>query len=117
MPAMVKADCFRFRLNVSRILPRFAAYQLSATAEATSGDMATGATRSRMNLTATATRKVAFPSLAEQERIVAFLDGKSVRMNNIRAAIEGAVGRLKELRSSLISAAVTGKIDVRQEPS
>jgi type I restriction enzyme, S subunit len=31
-PAMVKADCFRLRLDRRRAVPRFAAYQLSASA-------------------------------------------------------------------------------------
>lgn len=40
-PAMVKADCFRFRLDHRRVLPKFAAHQLSSTAGAAAGLMAT----------------------------------------------------------------------------
>jgi type I restriction enzyme S subunit len=50
MPAMVKADCFRFRLDVRLVLPRFAAYQMSATATASAGAISTGATRSTLGL-------------------------------------------------------------------
>jgi len=112
-PAMVKADCFRFRLDRRRAVPRFAAFQLSATATAAAGSLATGATRARMNLTTTASRKVALPPLREQQAIVDALDGQSERHRALIAKVSEAVERLEELRTALISAAVTGKIDVR----
>jgi len=114
-PAIVKADCFRFRLERRRVLPRFAAFQLSATASAASGSLATGATRARMNLTATASRKIALPQLREQHVIVDALDKDYQRHRLLVARVREAIDRLKELRSSLISAAVTGKIDVRED--
>ena len=114
-PAMVKADCFRFRLDRRQVLPRFAAYQLSATALAAAGSLATGATRARMNLTVTATRKVAFPTLLEQQAIVDALDEVAETVSALVARVSDAIDHLKELRTALISAAVTGKIDVREE--
>lgn len=114
-PAMVKADCFRFRLDRQRVLPRFAAYQLSATASAAAGSLSTGATRARMNLTTTAGRKIALPPLGEQRAIVDALDREGARYRALVASIRDAIARLQELRTALISAAVTGKIDVREE--
>jgi type I restriction enzyme, S subunit len=114
-PAMVKADCFRFRLNQRRLIPRFAAYQLSAMAAAAAGSMSTGATRSRMNLTITGARKVAVPPLGEQHAIVRLLDRDGQEFRAIVTRVRDAIDRLKELRTALISAAVTGKIDVREE--
>lgn len=114
-PAMVKADCFRFRLDRRRVLPRFLAFQLSATASAAAGSLATGATRARMNLTTTASRKVALPPLDEQRVIVNALDREGERYRSLVAKVRSAIDRLKELRTALISAAVTGKIDVREE--
>jgi type I restriction enzyme S subunit len=116
-PAMVKADCFRFRLDRRKLLPGFAAYQLSATAAAAAGSFATGATRSRMNLTTTAARKIALPPIDEQKAIVDMLDRAGEKLQPIVAKIREAMDRLKELRTALISAAVTGKIDVREEVS
>lgn len=115
-PAMVKADCFRFRLDRRRVIPRFVAYQLSASALAAAGSLATGATRARMNLTATASRKVALPPLDEQQMIVDGLDREGERNLAVVTKIREAIERLKELRASLISTAVTGKIDVRELP-
>lgn len=112
-PAMVKADCFRFRLNTKLLLPQFAAYQLSMTAAAVAGSLATGSTRSRMNLTATAGRRIALPPLNEQLAIVEMLDQNAQHIGALVTKIREAIDCFKEYRTALISAAVTGKIDVR----
>ncbi|HJX64523.1 MAG TPA: restriction endonuclease subunit S [Polyangia bacterium] len=112
---MVKADCFRFRLDQRRVLARFAAYQLSATASATAGTLATGATRSRMNLTTMAARKIVLPPLPQQRAIVDLLEREEGKYQALVGNVRTAIDRLRELRTALISAAVTGKIDVRQE--
>jgi type I restriction enzyme S subunit len=49
----------------------------------------------------------------EQRAIAAFLDRETARIDALVAKIREAIERLKELRTALISAAVTGKIDVR----
>ena len=113
VPAMVKADCFRFRLDIRLLLARFAAYQLSSTAAAAAGALSTGATRSRLNLTAMTTRKVALPPLREQAAIVSVLDRSYDESCVVIAKIREAIKHLKEYRTALISAAVIGKIDVR----
>ena len=55
------------------------------------------------------------PSLPEQRAIAAFLDRETARIDALVAKIHDAIDHLKELRAALISAAVTGKIDVREE--
>ena len=52
--------------------------------------------------------------LAEQRAIVAHLDEKCGKIDQLKAKAERAIVLLKERRSALISAAVTGKIDVRK---
>ena len=56
---------------------------------------------------------IALPPLAEQRAIVAHLDEKCGKIDELKAKAERAIALLKERRSALISAAVTGKIDVR----
>ena len=51
----------------------------------------------------------------EQERHRRFLDRETARIDALVAKVRDAIDRLKELRTALISAAVTGKIDVREE--
>jgi type I restriction enzyme, S subunit len=54
-----------------------------------------------------------FPPLPEQTAIVAFLDEQTAKIDTLITEAERAIELLKEHRSALISAAVTGKIDVR----
>jgi len=58
---------------------------------------------------------VGLPSESEQHAIAVFLDRETARIDTLVGEIHGAIDRLKELRTALISAAVTGKIDVREE--
>ena len=53
------------------------------------------------------------PPLDEQLSIVAFVKAYDFSFNELVEQAESAVGLLQERRSALISAAVTGKIDVR----
>lgn len=57
--------------------------------------------------------KFPVPPLSEQSMIVDFLDAETAKLDNLRAEAERAIDLLKERRSALIAAAVTGKIDVR----
>jgi type I restriction enzyme S subunit len=56
---------------------------------------------------------VPFPPPAEQAAIAAYLDSETTELDALVAKVEMAVERLHEYRSALITAAVTGKIDVR----
>lgn len=58
---------------------------------------------------------VPVPSLPEQRAIAAFLDRETARIDALIVKVREAVGLLREYRTALISAAVTGKIDVRGE--
>ena len=55
------------------------------------------------------------PRRQEQQAIVQFLDGKTARIDALVVKVREAIDRLKEFRTALISAAVTGKMDVRKE--
>ena len=112
-PAMVKADCFRFRVDRRKVDAAYVALQLSSTAYGLAGALASGTTRSRMNLSATATRVVAIPPLIEQISIVSFLSHETAEIDSLITKLETAIERLHEYRAALITEAVTGKIDVR----
>jgi type I restriction enzyme S subunit len=57
---------------------------------------------------------VLLPPLAEQAAIAAFLDAETAKFDALTAEAERAIGLLQERRTALISAAVTGQIDVRE---
>ncbi|ALM53388.1 restriction endonuclease subunit S [Halomonas huangheensis] len=110
-PAMVKADCFRFRLDTKRALPDFLAYQLSAGAEADAGLLSTGSTRSRIPLSTMGTRIVALPPSHEQVEVSAFLDYETARIDALVEEQQRLTELLKEKRQAVISHAVTKGVD------
>lgn len=57
---------------------------------------------------------VLLPPLPEQAAIAAYLDEETAKLDALVGKVEAAVERLQEYRTALITAAVTGKIDVRQ---
>ena len=113
-PAMVKADCFRFRPDRDRVDPKFVALQLTATAVSASAVLSAGATRQRTNLRSTSTRAVSIPTMHEQTGIVEYV---THRIMSIDVALESTVQQiafLREYRTRLIADVVTGKLDVRE---
>ncbi|NHO31184.1 restriction endonuclease subunit S [Acetobacter fallax] len=55
------------------------------------------------------------PSIDDQKTIVNFLESKKSQFENLMNSANSIITLLKERRSALISAAVTGKIDVRAQ--
>jgi len=59
--------------------------------------------------------RFAFPTADEQERIVQNLDGKTAALEQVAAHTRASLEKLREYRQALITAAVTGKVDVSKE--
>ncbi len=57
--------------------------------------------------------RVPLPTPEEQATIAAYLDAETAKLDALVGKVEAAVERLQEYRTALITAAVTGKIDVR----
>ncbi len=76
---------------------------------------AMGATIRGINIRDLKRASIPVPPREEQELIAKFLDWETGRIDALIARVREAIDRLKELRTALISAAVTGKIDVREE--
>jgi type I restriction enzyme, S subunit len=60
---------------------------------------------------------IVLPSLPEQCAIAAFLDHETGRIDALEKKVRESIEKLREYRTAFISAAVTGKIDVRKEES
>ena len=69
-----------------------------------------------LHLTGEMLRRYRFPRPphAEQVAIATYLDGETARIDGLTSEIERAIERSQEYRTALITAAVTGKIDVRE---
>jgi len=58
--------------------------------------------------------KIGVPDISEQIAIISFLDLEIQKIDKLIEKVELTIERLKEYRTALITAAVTGKIDVRE---
>lgn len=58
---------------------------------------------------------IVHPPLSEQKAIAQFLDQETAKIDTLIEKTKTSIEKLKEYRTALISAAVTGKIDIRQE--
>jgi type I restriction enzyme, S subunit len=56
---------------------------------------------------------VSFPKINEQNQIVEHLEKKLIRLDDLTSKAQSTITLMQERRTALISAAVTGKIDVR----
>ena len=75
---------------------------------------ALGATIKGINIRDLKRAPIPVPPRCEQERIASFLDTQTGQFEVMSAKISQAIDHFKEFRTALISAAVTGKIDVRE---
>jgi len=72
-----------------------------------------GAKMPRANWSFIGNLVVAIPPLVEQDKITNYLDQKTSEIDSLISGIQDSIEQLKAYRQSLISEAVTGKIDVR----
>ena len=72
-----------------------------------------GAKMPRTNWNFIGSLVLAVPPLDEQRAIADYLDRETAKIDTLLAKVEAAIDRLREYRAALITAAVTGKIDVR----
>ena len=71
-------------------------------------------TQLNLNIDRIGSLKAGLPPLPEQTAIAAYLDRETGKIDNLGTKVESAIERLQEYRTALITAAVTGKIDVRE---
>lgn len=73
-----------------------------------------GSTKGAITCEQVANLKIPVPPLPEQTAIAVYLDGETAKLDALVTKVEEAIERLQEYRTALITAAVTGKIDVRK---
>lgn len=102
------------RPDVRKLAPVFA--QLSLTAQFVKDQIfadEVGSSREGLNFQQVRDLMIAVPPLPEQLAIAAYLDAETAKLDALVAKVETAIERLQEYRTALVTAAVTGKIDVR----
>ncbi len=100
-----QGDCPRYLFYVMYVVSKLGVFQ------------ATGNPNTIDHLTAEKLRahRLPFPPSDEQYSIVEFLDRQVGELESLQLKCHEAIEKLREYRTALISAAVTGKIDVRGE--
>jgi type I restriction enzyme S subunit len=94
------------------VYARFATYQIKRL-EGTLRAVAPSATLPILDQGEIGDVVLALPEVDEQRVIANFLDRETAKLDAMVTKIEIAIERLQEYRTALITAAVTGKIDVR----
>ena len=106
----------RLRVNSRVAAPAFLSYFASSSAywDWTSS-IFIQATIQNISAEKYANLSVAIPPLPEQHAIATFLDRETGCIDVLITKVHESISKLREYRIALISAAVTGKIDVREE--
>lgn len=71
-----------------------------------------GGTKGALTCEEIASFRLALPALSEQRAIVEYISSETAKLDAVRAATERTIALLRERRAALISAAVTGQINV-----
>ena len=112
-PAMVKGKCFCAAVNAAVALPEYLALYLSSSLGIEEvGSVSHGSTRAMINLGIVKSVLVHLPSLRLQEEIVSAVRDERKRADRATAAIGREIDLLRERRQALITAAVTGQIEI-----
>lgn len=116
-PGIFDSDTIRLRVNNAVLQTAFVlyAFRFSVYLQAQVQEIKRGAILSGLNTSTIANLTVAVPPVPEQTEISMYLDKETSLLDALVAKVEAAIERLQEYRTALITAAVTGKIDIRAE--
>jgi type I restriction enzyme S subunit len=109
VPSLIDPNLMGWQIG-DRAVTAFIAYALKSRRL---DELADVSTVPQINNKHIAPERFPVPPAEEQHEIVAFLNLESAKLDNLTAEAQRAIELLQERRTALISAAVTGKIDVR----
>jgi len=116
-PTLMLCDkLYRVRFQPEQVCPQFVSFYLGSSIVRSQIELgATGASASMLNIGQSAILELMIPSppLTEQTAIVAHLERELAKFDTLTTEAKRAIDLLQERRTALISAAVTGQIDVR----
>ena len=115
-PAVVSGNSLKLTINQQRCDVKFVNWQLTNLKQLGAiDDIVNGTAQPALSLGEMNSLPMLVPPRGEQTAIVAFLETQLKNFDELTAEAERAIDLLQERRTALISAAVTGKIDVRRE--
>ncbi|MFM0684846.1 restriction endonuclease subunit S [Paraburkholderia strydomiana] len=111
---IVTQDVIRLRVDPEKANAEYIRWLLNSKYGQTQIDhISVESTRTRVGLGEYKQLRFFVPPLGEQSAIADFLGAETTKLDALKAEAERAIDLLRERRSTLIAAAVTGKIDVR----
>lgn len=120
-PAIVKADCVRFKPNDELALSAYLTYALNSDGTRTrTAAIVHGVGRPRLNLGEIKSIALPLPPLDEQRRIVTEVERRLSVIEEIKAPVEANLKRAERLRQSILKQAFEGKLvpqDQTDEPA
>ena len=117
-PELDGANCIDLLIvrRSERLLPQFLYYVMNSRVVGAQVSVdSVGAIQEHYNTATLSNLRIPCVPKSEQRAIAGFLDRETTKLDTLIARIREAIDRLRELRIALISAAVTGRIDVREE--
>jgi type I restriction enzyme S subunit len=115
-PAIVKADCIRFKPSVHVTLAYLNAVLNAEPTRKRTAALLHGVGRPRLNLTEIKSIIVPLPPLSEQEQIVAEVERRLSVVAELEAEVEANLKRAERLRQSILREAFAGRL-VPQDPN
>jgi type I restriction enzyme, S subunit len=104
----------KFRCEPLKLDNYFAKYWMMGTPfQGHLSSLATGSTAMGIKASKLFALRIVVPPIDEQRQIVAHLDAMLRKFDAMESKVQGVIDRLIEYRTALITAAVTGQIDVR----
>jgi type I restriction enzyme S subunit len=115
-----RSQCFTMLISTlkHRQVPEFFCYLLNADAGQTVFKL-DGWGTAQVNISVPILKEVPVvePPFEEQRIVVDYVKSQTAKLDALITKTQSSIERLQEYRTALISAAVTGKIDVRQSPA
>jgi type I restriction enzyme S subunit len=97
--AIVKADCFRFRLRTTKAHPSFIRSVLNCPSTRTGlNGLSQGVTRDRVNLASLKNLRIALPPISEQQRIAEILDAGDEAIRSM----EQLIAKIEQYKRGLV---------------
>lgn len=118
-PGIINPRLVKYVVHKKYMLTHFFALVFRSKAgEAQLSEMAQGVTMDGLNLTVLSDMWLPVPSLSEQNEITVYVSEIATRYEQLRYKFSQQIEKLQEYRRSLITAAVTGKLDIPEiEPN
>ncbi|PZO08604.1 MAG: restriction endonuclease [Leptolyngbya foveolarum] len=111
-PGIVTQDVIRLKLKTQYNSEYISFMMNSGLGTNLIGMISIASTRERVSLGDFKSLRVVCPPITEQQRITSFLNSETQYIDNLTSKTLASVEKLQEYRRSLITAAVTGKLDI-----